>query len=187
MPTNATTATGPAQNPEKSFAEWLGKLLQQPETEVARLLDSKLALRFLIAWSVFESKCFAGFFTKDLTAAFAKRLAASPSFDVARLGETAEHFHKRYQDKTLLHNLMQQPQVARMDGLVKKSLASFQPEDTIFFVATVVYRFRNNIFHGNKGVDTWLNYVEQIERCTSAMQLFVSHEESLKPTLKPTE
>ena len=38
----------------------------------------------------------------------------------------------------------------------------------------VVYRFRNNIFHGNKGVDSWLQYRPQIEKCTNVMQHLIT-------------
>jgi hypothetical protein len=44
-----------------SFQSWLGTLVGHSEFEVRRLLEDESALHFLVAWSLFESKCFAGF------------------------------------------------------------------------------------------------------------------------------
>ena len=46
--------------------------------------------------------------------------------------------------------------------------------DMIFMLVFVIYRFRNNIFHGNKGVGSWLQYKEQIKWCFTVMQLLIS-------------
>ncbi len=46
----------------------------------------------------------------------------------------------------------------RMNALLGQPLDSFTTEDEVFFAAGVAYRFRNNMFHGNKGVHTWLRY-----------------------------
>lgn len=72
----------------------------------------------------------------------------------------------------------------RMDTLIQKQLDSVGPEDKVFIVVLVVYRFRNNMFHGNKGVQSWLQFKEQILLCTEAMQSFVSHVESINPSLQ---
>lgn len=63
------------------------------------------------------------------------------------------------------------------------AISDMKPEDMVFFVAFVVYRYRNNMFHGNKGIHSWLQYGEQIRLCTEAMQAFVSHAESMSPTI----
>ena len=41
-----------------------------------------------------------------------------------------------------------------MNALLGQPLDSFTTEDEVFFAAGVAYRFRNNMFHGNKGVHT---------------------------------
>ncbi len=95
---------------------------------------------------------------------------------------------KGQQDKTRFMNLMHaQPSpktAAKMAQLLNKSFDSLQPRETVFLVAFTVYRFRNNMFHGNKGVDSWLQYTEQIELCTGVMQRFVSHAEARVPSMK---
>ena len=45
----------------------------------------------------------------------------------------------------------------------------------VFFLTFVVYRFRNNIFHGNKRVDAWLRFQPQIQDCIRVMQIMISH------------
>jgi hypothetical protein len=69
-----------------------------------------------------------------------------------------------------------------MDALVGKQLDSFHAWERLFFLAMVAYRFRNNMFHGNKGVQ-WLQYTEQIQLCTETIGHFVSHAEHMRPSL----
>lgn len=168
------------------FEQWLGELLSQDQFEVRRLLQNPAALHFLIAWSLFESKCFDGYVKIDKLEAFAARLVAE-SYDSGLIAEAASHFHARYQDKERYRQLMHRQPCKRMDALVQRQLESVRPEDSIFIVALVLYRFRNNMFHGNKGVQSWLQFTKQILLCTDAMQGFVSHAESMRPSLRERE
>lgn len=106
---------------------------------------------------------------------FAQRAASNPAFDVGALRKALSHFHARYQEKTPYKNLMHEATCARFDSLLKKPIETMTPDERVFFVAYVVYRFRNNIFHGNKGVHSWLEYRPQIQLCIGVMQCFVSH------------
>ena len=164
------------------FDEWLGTLLKQSPHEIRRLLDDSAAQEFLIAWSLFEAKCFDGFVKIDGVESFAKRVveqgADSPSLDLA-----LSHFHQRYQDIERYRQLMHGQSSSKMDALIKKELALFQPWERLFFLAIVAYRFRNNMFHGNKGVVSWLHYSEQIRLCTATIGRFVSHAEEIRPSL----
>ena len=147
-------------------------------------LKNPTALHFLIAWSLFESKCFDGFMKLQAIDDFADRLANKESFDVECISVAAAHFHSRYQDQALYDHLIHKKNSPRMVNLLKANLGVLSPSDKVFAVAFTVYRFRNNIFHGNKGVDSWLQFGTQIELCTRAMQVFVSHRESVAPTMK---
>ena len=166
------------------FEGWLDRLLDQSKADVQTILNSKMALHFLIAWSLFESKCFGGSMRMDHLDAFADRLANREAFDLGLVSDAATHFHARYQDKRLYKHLMHQQSSKRMVWLLRSPFAALKPQDTVFLVAVTVYRYRNNMFHGNKHVLTWLQFVEQIELCTRAMQSFVSHAESIAPTMK---
>lgn len=163
------------------FATWLSQLFRQSEHQVNRLLEDESALHFLITWSLFESKCFEGFLKAESIAAYAKKESATLNLsDIRGIGA---HFHERYQNSRLFQNLMHKQKNERLLSLLKESYADFTPEDVIFFLTFIIYRYRNNIFHGNKGVESWLQYREQIQLCIQAMQVMISHAEQVTPTM----
>jgi hypothetical protein len=164
------------------FERWLGALLKQSEREVQLLLSDSAALQFLIAWSLFESKCFDGFVKIDRIQKFSERVAAE-GCDPDSLDAALAHLHQRYQDKELYRQLMHGQVSSRMDSLLREPLSSFSGSGKIFFLSIVAYRYRNNMFHGNKGVQSWLAYAEQIRLCTISIGHFVSHAELRRPSL----
>lgn len=170
MPTTAT------------FHSWLGTLFGHSESQVLLLLDNKMALQFLVAWSLFESKCFAGYVRAPDIAQYAQRTA--PSIGPAALRDAAAHFHARYQDRKRFENLMHGHKDQRLLALLGRPFDELTSEDRLFLLVFVVFRYRNNIFHGNKGVESWLFYREQIQICVQAMQILVSHAEQTTPTMK---
>jgi hypothetical protein len=98
------------------------------------------------------------------------------------------HFHARYQYPQKLGNLMPDKKTpARMVDALKKLLAipfeELTKKQVIELLAYVVYRFRNNMFHGAKGVQSWLQYREQIRLCVEVLQVFVSYAEAKLPTM----
>jgi hypothetical protein len=169
-----------------NFEQWLAGLFGQKQSEIEKVLKDETALHFLMAWSLFEAKCFGGFLKSCCLEGFARRMIAE-SFDHAKISGAAHHFFARYQDASLLTTLLQKDTKAlrpRMTAVLATPFDDLQPEDTVFLVAAVATRFRNNIFHGTKGLPSWPKYKEQIAHCTGAMQSFVTHAESVKPTLK---
>lgn len=164
------------------FEEWLGTLLKQSPDEIRRLLDDPAAQEFLISWSLFEAKCFDGFVKIQTIESFAKRVAEQGA-DSPSLDRAIAHFHQRYQDAERYRQLMHGQPSSQMHTLVNKDLALFQPWERLYFLAIVAYRFRNNMFHGNKGVASWLHYSEQIRLCTATIGRFVSHAEEIRPSL----
>lgn len=166
---------------KSSFPSWLSNCLGNSEAEIRRLLTDESALYFLIAWSLFESKCFQGFVKAEDIEDFAER--ASPTIDLTALQESAWHFYERYQNPTLRKRLMHNKNNPRLLELLAKPFSDIRNEEIIYLLVFVIYRYRNNIFHGNKGVQSWLNYQEQIKHCTRVMQVMISHAESKKPTM----
>ena len=167
-----------------NFECWLASLLSQSEDQVRCLLKDETALHFLIIWSLFESKCFNGFAKADGLEDFSERIVAKESFNATSISEAASYFHKRYQDKRLFKNLMHKQSSPKMKSVLQQSFDSLQPQDMVFLGALTVYRFRNNIFHGNKGVASWLSFRDQIEYCIDIMKAFVTHAESVRPSLR---
>lgn len=164
-----------------TFTSWLGTLFGHPELEVRRLLQDESALQFLVAWSLFESKCFGGFVQAVEIERYAK--ATSPALDPALLHDGVEHFHARYQNEKLFENLMYKQKNERLLALLKRPFTGITADDKLYLLVFVIYRYRNNIFHGNKGVLSWLQYRVQIQHCIQAMQVLVSHAEQISPTM----
>lgn len=170
-----------------NFAFWLGKLLGQSEHEATRLLADKSALHFLVAWTLFESRCFQGYVQEKKIQEYANHVADESELQLHELTDIAECFHDRYQDKKRLQNLLYRTQAHHLQALLEKPMASLAKSEIVFLVVFVLYRFRNNMFHGNKGVASWLRYKAQIDLCTEAMQVFVAFEESRVPTMQRSE
>lgn len=156
-----------------TFDQWFANYLDQEEHQVEVLLCDKTAIRFLIAWSIFESKCFRGFAKINELPNFAKKFSERTDFDFAVLHEPAALFHRRYQDKQLYKNLMHSQQSNELDSFLKRKFCDLNNYEITLMLLIVIYRFRNNIFHGNKGVKSWLGFREQINLCINAMQLFI--------------
>ena|SRR5439155_19461639 len=170
-----------------AFDQWFAGYLGQDELQVERLLRDKTATRFMIAWSLLETSCFGGFAKPEQFRSFAKNLVGNGALRADNLKDAAAYFHDRYQDKKLYGNLMHKQRSAELESILAKDCDSLCAEDLAFFVMFVVYRYRNNIFHGNKGVESWLRFKVQIERCIGIMQGLIdasaSHNTSLQPTL----
>lgn len=155
------------------FDKWFANYLHQDESQIELLLSDKTATRFLIAWSIFESKCFEGFTKINKLSNFARQLSENRHFDSTALHKTVAHFHNRYQDKERYKNLMHDQKLEDLEKIFSKKLNELDTYETTFMLLVVIYRFRNNIFHGNKGVQSWLVYREQIDLCINAMQFFI--------------
>lgn len=168
-----------------TFENWLAILFDQSEPEVELLLSDKAAVQFLIAWSIFESRCFSGFVNTDKIKSYAKRLIEVENFNVSLISEHTFYFHARYQEKELLNNLMHKDKSTEFEAIRNVDLLKLTPTQAAYFSTFVVYRFRNNIFHGNKGVRSWLDFTNQIRRCTLIMQQLISHAEAVRCTFKP--
>lgn len=174
--------------PRQTFELWLGELLQQSSYSVRTLLKDPTALQFLIVWSLFEAKCFKGEFgAKKLLGTCALIDAPFPE-SVDELLAAARHFHTRYQNESLSAGLAPPDKVPRdvqanWNTILGKPFENLAIEDIVFLSAFVASRFRNNMFHGVKGIEDWLRYRTEIEHCTFVLQVFVTWAEQSNPTL----
>lgn len=141
-------------------------------------------MHFLVAWSLFESKCIKANANEKTIQVFATQAAISLQSKHPTLEIIGDHFYIRYQNKKMLSNLLYGREGGKLKEILTKPKKLLTDLDIIFLVAFVIFRFRNNIFHGNKGVNSWLQFEEQIKFCTSAMQIFISHEENIQSTIK---
>ena len=53
--------------------------------------------------------------------------------------------------------------------ILKKEFEKISAEEKIYFLVYIVYRYRNNMFHGTKGLESWIRYKSEIERCIDIM------------------
>lgn len=166
------------------FAGWLGDLLGHSRGEVQKLLDDQTAAHFLMVWSLFESKCFAGFVIEREIWDFAERVADDARFPNCDLKRAAEHFHDRYQNGEYLRNLLYGRQCPELLRVLRMPLPDLTKAEVLFLCVFVVYRFRNNIFHGNKGVASWLRFKPQIRLCIEVMQILVTYSETKTPSMR---
>lgn len=167
------------------FSRWLANLLGQSESDVKRILEDENALHFLIAWSLFEAKCFSGYMRSSKIDEYSNIITNQDLVDSEFLIEVASYFHERYQDKKRLKSLFDRDKTSlnQLKPILAKNFDEIEKRDRIFLVVLVIYRFRNNMFHGNKTVQTWLQFSKPILYCIQAMQLLVSHAETKVPTM----
>lgn len=157
------------------FDDWFAAYLKQSPKQVELLLRDKAAVRFLIAWSLMETSCFRGFARgKDLENN-CLRISEDEGFNSSSLMPILEHFHDRYQDEELYKQLMQRDKRPDIKTLLSRPIKTLSETERLYFLISVVYRYRNNIFHGSKGVESWLKYKPQIEHCTRVMQELITH------------
>ena len=169
------------------FEIWLSGLLGQRKDAAKRLLSDRTALHFLIAWSLFESKCAGGRF--EMKSLLDEKFFPAPiAAEQVSLRDLAATFHARYQDANRLSTLAPSELTPR-DVLGKMQTLLLLPEtqlsaiDHCFVCAFVAARIRNNMFHGVKGIDDWLRDKSLIEKGIGVLQLFVSGAERVRPTL----
>lgn len=176
----------PQKDPLTTFNNWLSTLLSASEADIDKIMSNETALQFLIAWSLFESKCFKGKLEAGKLRGKADEFTKE-GLQPRLIAKQAEHFHKRYrgtEGALALENLVHEREGRTPTRLLEdfklclsKSWESLSDNDQVFVVTFVVYRYRNNMFHGSKGVQSWLRYGPQIKHCIAAMQAFISHVE----------
>ena len=150
---------------------WLAKKYEASEEQIKEVLKNEKASSFLIIWSIFEQKCFEGFFRKDKICSFSQihfTLIQDPM-----LSNIAKDFYERYQDKTKYQKLRHGDVYLTADEILTKKYDTLSQQEQFTLLLYVIYRFRNNIFHGNKNVMSWLRSSGQIEQCLKCMMIIL--------------
>jgi hypothetical protein len=134
-------------------------------------LDTELLRSFFLVWSIYEAKCFNGFVRIKELKSFVDKI--EKSIDPDNIENEAEYFHKRYQEGKLYKNLIfgnkyDNPECRR---IIEKRYADLTIKEKLYLLAFVTYRYRNYIF---KGIQSWLQVKDQIEKCISILQTFIS-------------
>lgn len=125
------------------------------------------ATTYLWVWSIFEQQVFNGFVRFPDLQNKAREL--SGNFNLLGIDSIVNKFYSRYQNQKAFNNLKHKENAQIIKELLSKDFNMLTDEQKILLVLYVAYRYRNNIFHGNKGVMAWVHYTEQINDCITVM------------------
>ncbi len=135
--------------------------------EPINAIDTTRALSFLLVWSIWEQKLFEGYCTmKEL-----KKIAKDYNINYSHydIESQVESFHKRYQDDEKWINLVNNKEAEFYHKIVRKDFSSLTNSEKLSLALFVVFRYRNNIFHGNKASFNWSRFDKPIQMCYEIM------------------
>jgi hypothetical protein len=134
--------------------------------------DYDMVAEFLIIWGLFEQTAFSGFLKYDELEAFSRRNSDRIG---CNMDHCSRHFHDRYQDRDKYSNLRHGEDRPCIRDILDKPYSVLTSEDKLLLCMYVLYRFRNNIFHGNKGFVSWTQYDEEIRCCKMVMSFVIEN------------
>lgn len=146
---------------------WLASYFIIKETEVESYFRNENVSGFLIMWTILEQKLFDGFVLPNKFETFSTANSSkwNQEFEIEFV-----YFHDRYQNKDIFQNLCHGDRNLKVNEIINSLPTNINTNDKLLFLLYVVYRYRNNIFHGNKGVDSWIIYSTQIGKCVQIMK-----------------
>lgn len=153
---------------DESIYKWLADYFSDVETQISKayiieMLKTERATAFLLVWPIFEQKIANGFFTKDSIEPIAQ--GHKNFYSQFNIEEMAYYFYHRYQDKTAYKHLRHQENKKSIGNILNTPYQCLDNEQKLTLMLYVVYRYRNNIFHGNKSIHSWSQYEKQIDYC----------------------
>ena len=148
----------------QSTKEWLAQYFDTNVTKIQELLKDELATSFLLIWPIFEQTFFSNFCKKENIEKFSKNYEKFFSYE-----EIFQHFYLRYQNNDHYRNLTHQSRYPKFEQILHKPQNYITEREKLLFITFVVYRYRNNIFHGNKGIKSWSQFKQQIAYCLEFM------------------
>lgn len=146
---------------------WLASYFETTPKSIEDMLKNENATTYLLIWPVFEQMLFGGFMKKGDIQPVAQKYA--PYYQELGVDVYVQHFHNRYQDHTRFRHLKHSDNYPCVDKMLAQNITDLTDEEKLTLVIYVVYRYRNNIFHGNKGIESWSCYTTQIEMCLNFM------------------
>ena len=162
---------------KKAVYDWLAKIYSTDSNLIIDLLECQMATTYLLIWPVMEQNLFSGFMKHECIESTANRYA--PYYEDLSIEEDVKYFHERYQNGRIYRNLKHGNYKTEIDSIINKNYDMLTKKEKLQLMLFVVYRYRNNIFHGSKGLNSWLQYSNQIEKCISFMMKIVDcHEKN---------
>lgn len=155
-----------------NLKKWLSVYLEIKQEELDNIIQPDNALSFMIVWTIFESKCFNGFVKVDIFDKFIQQ--NKQKLTLAVIEPSISHFHARYQASDLYRHLKYGDKNSEeVDAILKKDYVQLLDEEKLKLILYVIYRYRNNLFHGNKNIVNWGSYKEQFNHCISCLTYFI--------------
>lgn len=151
--------------------------------------DSELVPIFAMFWCIYEKKIWntnhrsLDYNNLNLFGEKLDRKILNLENKLKNLEEEFEHFKNRYfnskdSDK-YLKNFLNSNKTSNIETFkihFKKIKDNKEKDDIILktsFLAIIIFRYRNNIFHGNKSPFDWKNYNKEIQSCIKIMYEFL--------------
>ena len=151
--------------------KWLAENLDTTPKNIENIINEEKATTYLWIWSIFEKRIFDGYMTTSKILNSSEIL--SKYYNEFNLDCIAKKIYKRYQDNKRLKNLLHKDKNIRFESFLNKTFEDLSESEKIYLLLYTAYRYRNNIFHGNKGVLSWVNYSEEINDCLSIMMSII--------------
>lgn len=154
---------------EEVVYNWLSKMLRIDTWLVSETIKNQMATVFLLIWPILETKIF----NSDMSHAQIKDVAESVKNEISSndLEEIFLHFHDRFQSDEKYRKLKQDREWTKIDYILQDPPERVSKKNRIIFMIFVVYRYRNNIFHGIKSISQWSDFSKEIQLCIKFMIL----------------
>lgn len=144
--------------------------------EVKDMLRNQIAVSYLLIWPILEQRQFDGSMTQNKIKTAAKEISRYYEGELQTdLDSIIEDFFDRYkiinnEYNIHLKNLAPKEHNSKIVPILEKdNFFELSNEEKIHLLLYVIYRYRNNIFHGNKKIDKWTEYTVQINACLFGM------------------
>lgn len=152
--------------------------------EIQDMLNNQIAVSYLLIWPIFERRHFGGFMKQEKIQTAADIL--KDDYDNAlKLGldPIAKRFFTRYniydnRNNPCYRELQPEPRYRSQKFKLicsKRFFVNLNTSDKIYLLLYVIYRYRNNIFHGYKSIEKWSQYTDQIQDCLTGMMLLSNY------------
>ena len=163
------------ENTENQFCvetiRWLAEHLGADASGIEAIFNESNAKLFMFIWPVFEKEVF------DRDVKLGKIESKTSDYlvylDISELEDISKRFYRRYFNCSYYYTNLINPDEKKynkiIDGILRKGYNDIEPHEKLYFLFFVAYRYRNNIFHGNKDILNWDNNEEQIRDCITFM------------------
>ncbi len=137
--------------------------------------DMRLGSDFLMIWSIFEeSYSETGFGLQLIRNDKTQKELTLVEDSIPSLNNLFVYFYDRYQDQSKLRDLKGKVKhnSTFIEEILKKDKSLITIEEKVTLLLYVVFRYRNNMFHGSKALKDWASiYKIQINKCIDALML----------------